>query len=160
MARKKSRKKKSKKSRKPKRKPKAKKKKRTAKKGKIKKAKKKKRTKKKKTTKKKKKTSSKKKKSKAKPAQSPTAIEEDHVDGVLLGRVEDYFAHIGVLALTLEAPLSVGDTIRIKSMNTDFTQTVDSIQIEHSSVSSANPGDSVGIKVSERAHKNNRVYKV
>ena len=60
-----------------------------------------------------------------------------------VGRVTDYFAHIGVAGIDLTAPLRVGDRIRIKGHTTDLEQAVDSIQIEHESVQEAKPGDKV-----------------
>jgi translation elongation factor EF-1alpha len=77
-----------------------------------------------------------------------------------VGKISDYFAKIGVAAIELTGTLSVGDTIHIKGHTTDFTQNVDSIQIEHQQVEKANPGDSVGIKVKDRVRDNDIVYKV
>ena len=77
-----------------------------------------------------------------------------------MGFVEDYFAHVGVIALTLRAGLSVGDTIRIKGHTTDITQKVESMQIDHQSVQTASSGDSVGIKLVDRARKGDALYKI
>ena len=77
-----------------------------------------------------------------------------------IGRVSHYFNQISVAALELTGELSVGDTIHIKGHTSDFTQGVDSMQIEHDSVEKAGPGDSVGIKVEERAHEHDTIYKV
>jgi translation elongation factor EF-1alpha len=77
-----------------------------------------------------------------------------------IGRVSHYFNKINVAALELTGELSVGDTIHIKGHTSDFKQDVDSMQIEHESVEKAGPGDSIGIKVSERAHEHDTVYKV
>ena len=78
----------------------------------------------------------------------------------LIGRVSDYFAKIGVIALELEGTLKVGDKIHIKGHTTDFEQVVDSIQMEHQSVPEAGPKSSVGIKVKEHCRKHDQVYKV
>lgn len=77
-----------------------------------------------------------------------------------LGVVEDYFAKVGVIAVKLEDEVSVGDTIHVKGHTTDFTQTITSMQIEHVNVEKASKGDSVGIKVQERARKGDIIYKV
>ena len=77
-----------------------------------------------------------------------------------IGRVSHYFNNINVAALELTGELVVGDTIHIKGHTSDFTEIVDSMQIEHDSVEKAGPGDSVGIKVEERAHEHDTVYKV
>lgn len=78
----------------------------------------------------------------------------------VIGKVSDYFAHIGVMALTLEGDLAVGDTIHVKGHTTDLTQTVESMQIEHQDVQTAKAGDSVGIRVKERIRKGDTIYKV
>jgi len=77
-----------------------------------------------------------------------------------IGKVDDYYSKIGVITLELTGALSVGDRIRVKGHSTDFIQAVDSIQIEHSSISSAKAGDMIGIKVNERAKKGDLVLKV
>ncbi len=77
-----------------------------------------------------------------------------------IGVVTDYFAHIGVVALDVEAPLRVGDTIHVKGHTTDLEQTVESIQIEHEQVLEAKKGDAIGIKVSDRCRHGDVVYRV
>ncbi len=77
-----------------------------------------------------------------------------------IGKVVDYFAHIGVVAIELNGELCVGDTIHIKGHTTELIQEVRSMQIEHSKVNKAKRGDSVGIKVSERVRTHDKVYKV
>jgi putative protease len=67
----------------------------------------------------------------------------------VLGRIEHYFDKIQVAALSVKAPFKVGDTIHIKGHTTDFNQTIESMQIEHQSVSSVKKGDDVGIKVND-----------
>ncbi len=77
-----------------------------------------------------------------------------------IGVVEDYFAKVSVIAVKLEDELKIADKIHIKGHTTDFIQEVDSIQIEHKTVSNANKGDSVGIKVKERCRKGDVLYKI
>ncbi|MBN1823560.1 MAG: hypothetical protein JW803_04510 [Endomicrobiales bacterium] len=77
-----------------------------------------------------------------------------------LGGVEDYFAHVGVVALKLKGDIKVGETIRVRGHTTDFTQTVVSMQIDHVPVQEAKKGQDVGIKVIDRARKTDTVYKV
>ena len=95
-----------------------------------------------------------------KPGVAPLPAEKQVVDGVLLGQVEDYFAHVNVMAVKLLAPVSVGDMIRIKGHTTDITQKVESMQIEHQPVQTASAGDSVGIKIADRARRTDIVYKI
>jgi putative protease len=77
-----------------------------------------------------------------------------------IGKVMRYFAKIGVAAIRMEAILSVGETIHIQGHTTDFTQQVDSIQIENQGVEKAGPGADVGIKVDDRVREHDIVYKV
>ena len=78
-----------------------------------------------------------------------------------VGKISDYFKKIGVAAIEItKGSLSVGDTIHIKGHTTDFTQTVDSMQIEHLSVPTAKAGDSIGIKVKDVVRDGDIVYKV
>jgi putative protease len=77
-----------------------------------------------------------------------------------IGQVSDYFAKIGVAGIDLTGTLSVGDTIHIVGHTTDLTQVVESMEIEHEKVQTANAGQSIGIKLTDRARKNDRVFKV
>ncbi|HEX7402044.1 MAG TPA: hypothetical protein VF369_07680 [candidate division Zixibacteria bacterium] len=78
-----------------------------------------------------------------------------------VGKISDYFKKIGVAAIEItKGSLSVGDTIHIKGHTTDFTQTVDSMQIEHQVVPTAKAGDSIGIKVKDAVRDSDIVYKV
>lgn len=77
-----------------------------------------------------------------------------------IGKVSGYFARIGVAAIELTGELSVGDTIHIKGHTTDFTQAVESMQVEHESVEKAEADQGVGIKVKERVREEDSVYKV
>ncbi len=79
---------------------------------------------------------------------------------VEVGKITHYFNKIGVAAIVLTGDLSVGDTIRVKGHTSDWTQNVDSMQIEHDSVDKAGPGDSVGIKVEGHAHEHDIVFRV
>jgi translation elongation factor EF-1alpha len=82
------------------------------------------------------------------------------MSGTQIGEITHYFDHINVAALTLTEPLRVGDTIHILGHSTDFKQEVTSLQLEHQSVNEAKPGDDVGMKVSQRVHPNDKVFKI
>ena len=77
-----------------------------------------------------------------------------------IGRVTLYFGKVSVGIIELKEPLKVGDTIRIKGAHDDFTQKVESMQIEHIDIPEAKKGDEVGVKVMQAVHDNDRVYKV
>ncbi len=78
-----------------------------------------------------------------------------------IGHVEHYFSHIQVAAIKItKGDLKVGETIHIKGHTSDFTQLVDSIQIDKKSVPSAKAKSAVGIRVKEHARENDTVFKV
>ncbi|MBU1669787.1 MAG: hypothetical protein KKF41_08120 [Actinobacteria bacterium] len=79
---------------------------------------------------------------------------------VEVGKVAHFFNKIGVAAINLSGDLSVGDMIHIKGHTSDWTQTVESMQIEHDQVEKAGAGESVGIRVPEHAHEHDVVFKV
>jgi len=75
--------------------------------------------------------------------------------------VTHYFGKVGVAAVQLvEGELRVGDTIHIKGHTSDFTQQVESIQLEHETIEEATVGQEIGIKVAEHAREHDVVYKV
>ena len=81
-------------------------------------------------------------------------------EGKLIGKITHYFGKIGVAVIELSDTLKVGDTIRIVGGTTDFTQTVDSMEIEHKKVEEAKKGDSIGLKVSQKVREGYKVYKL
>jgi len=80
-------------------------------------------------------------------------------EGKLIGKISHYFSHIGVAVIELSDTLEVGDNIRIIGGETDFTQNVDSMEIEHQKVEKAKSGDSVGMKVEQKVREGYKVYK-
>jgi putative protease len=77
-----------------------------------------------------------------------------------IGKVTHYFGHISVVALKLTAPLAVGEQIHVKGHTTDFSQKVDSLEVEHQKVSNAGPGAEVAFKVTEKARPGDEVFRV
>ena len=66
----------------------------------------------------------------------------------LIGRITHYFSRLSVCSIELtDDELKVGDTIHVSGKNTDFTQTVGSMQIEHQNINQAEKGKVVGVKV-------------
>ncbi|MFH1360232.1 MAG: hypothetical protein ABIJ41_04245 [Candidatus Omnitrophota bacterium] len=75
-----------------------------------------------------------------------------------IGVVTHYFGKVSVGIIDLSDSLKVGDSIHIKSAHDDLTQKVESMQIEHESLTEAKKGDAVGIKVVKRVHPNDKVF--
>jgi putative protease len=78
----------------------------------------------------------------------------------LIGKIDHYFAKIGVAVIELSGELKAGDRISIEGMTTDLQQTVSSMQIEHESVAKAGKGQAVGLKVEQRVREGDLVYKI
>lgn len=81
-------------------------------------------------------------------------------EGKLIGKISHHFGKIGVAVIELSDTLKKGDTIRIVGGETDFTQPVDSMEMEHQKIEEAKAGDSVGIKVIQKVREGYKVYKV
>ena len=77
-----------------------------------------------------------------------------------IGKVTHYYGHISVAIVQLSDTLKVGDNIHIKGHTSDFNQGISSIQIEHKDVSQGKAGDAIGIKVDQKVHPNDKVFKV
>ena len=77
-----------------------------------------------------------------------------------IGIVTHYYSHLTVAIVQLEAGnLRVGDVIHIKGHTSDFSQPVESMEIDHVHVSEARPGQSFGLRVKEHAREHDVVYK-
>ncbi len=77
-----------------------------------------------------------------------------------IGTVSHFFGRVSVAGIELSGELAVGDQIHIKGHTTDFSQGVNSMQIDGAEVSEAVKGQSVGIKVSDRCRGGDAVYKI
>ena len=77
-----------------------------------------------------------------------------------IGKVSDFFARPVVAGIELTGTLKVGDKIHILGHTTDMELTVASIQIDNVNVTEAKAGDSIGVKLSDRVRRGDKVYKV
>jgi len=91
----------------------------------------------------------------SRPAQ-PTAVEQQ------IGVVTHYYSHLSVVALQLEpgTKVRVGDVIHIRGHTTDFTQKVESLEVNHAPVTEVGSHDDFGLRVVEHAREHDIVYKV
>ena len=89
-------------------------------------------------------------------AKKPTAA--GRKEGVI-GIVTHYFPKVRAAAIKLKRPLNLWDNIRIKGHTTDFTQAVNSLQIDCQPITSAKKGQEIGLLVSSRVRRNDLVYK-
>ncbi len=85
-------------------------------------------------------------------------MEEQEVEVAV---VEDYFSHVGVVAIKVTSgSIAVGDVLHFKGHTTDLIQEISSMEIDRLPVKSARSGDSVGIKVNDRVRTHDRVFKI
>lgn len=77
-----------------------------------------------------------------------------------LGKVTHYFDHLGVAVVKLAkgASVSKGDKLQFTGNKTDFSQTVDSLQVDHKDVEKVKAGDDFGLKVDKPVHEGDQVY--
>ena len=86
---------------------------------------------------------------------------EKEKEGELIGEVVHFFSNISVAVIKLSKPLSAGDEIRIiGGENTDFEQTVDSMEVDHEKIKKAKKGDEVGLKIKDKVREGYKVYKI
>ena len=77
-----------------------------------------------------------------------------------IGKVTNYYSKINVAVIELSAPLKQGDEISIKGATTEFTQNVESMQIERKNIESAQAGQAIGLKVKERVRIGDTIYRI
>jgi len=82
------------------------------------------------------------------------AVEEE------IGTVNDFFARPVVAGIELTGTLKVGETVHIKGHTTDITMVVESMEVNNLKVKEASAGDQIGIKVTDRVRRGDRVYLV
>ncbi|TSC75878.1 MAG: hypothetical protein G01um101430_48 [Parcubacteria group bacterium Gr01-1014_30] len=81
-------------------------------------------------------------------------------EGKPIGKVSHYFSNIAVAVIDLTGGLNIGDTIRFVGGETDFSQEISSMEIDHKKVEKAKSGDSVGTKVEQKVREGYKVYKL
>lgn len=78
-----------------------------------------------------------------------------------VGTIIGYYARIGVAVLDLaDGDLRIGDQIRVHGETTDFTQTVESLEVEHQPLEQAQRGTQVALKVRERVRRRDQVSRL
>ncbi|MBI3984109.1 hypothetical protein HY346_02305 [Candidatus Microgenomates bacterium] len=79
-----------------------------------------------------------------------------------IGKVTHYYdqAAVAVIALEKGASLKIGDEVSFIGTDTDFSQTVGSLQVDHQAVDSVKAGMDFGMKVEQKVHEHTQVFKV
>jgi putative protease len=81
-----------------------------------------------------------------------------HDPAEAIGAVTHYYGHLSVAAVTLSAPLRVGDRIHIEGHTTDLVQTVESMEVDHAKVEAAGPGDDVALAVTGHVREHDHIF--
>jgi hypothetical protein len=76
-----------------------------------------------------------------------------------IGYISHFFSKINVAIIELSLPLSVGDHILLKGPLTDFSQKVESMQIDRKEIQRVEAGQTVGLKLAQMAREKDVVYK-
>jgi len=77
-----------------------------------------------------------------------------------IGKVTHYFDKAMVAVIKVSDDLRVGDTVKFKHADSEFAQTIGSMQIDHKNIDSVKAGEEVAIKVDQATHESAKVYKV
>src|SRR5215470_2555775 len=97
----------------------------------------------------------------AAPTPMPNPPAQPAPPGDRIGVVTHYYSHMSVATLRLESgTLRVGDVIHIRGHTTDFSQRVESLEVNHAPVTEVGPNDDFGLKVVQHAREHDVVYKV
>lgn len=76
-----------------------------------------------------------------------------------IGKVIHFYDKILVAIVKLNGVLKTGDTLKFKHDDEEFTQTVDSMELEHKKITSAKKGAEIGLKVSQPVKEKTLLYK-
>jgi hypothetical protein len=77
------------------------------------------------------------------------------------GKITHFFPKIMVAVLEATSlPIKVGDVIRIGDEEKGFTQTVESLQVDHLPIAQLEVGKEAGLKVKQATHSGESVYVV
>lgn len=76
-----------------------------------------------------------------------------------VGKVVHYYDKLGVAIVDLgKGGLKIGDQVKFKHGEEEFTQKVESLQVEHQTVDSVKKGDSFGLKVDQPTKPGTQVF--
>ncbi|MBI2096342.1 MAG: hypothetical protein HYT43_01765 [Candidatus Taylorbacteria bacterium] len=77
-----------------------------------------------------------------------------------IGTITHWYGKIGVAVVKLAGGLKRGDRVKIVKGDSEFEDTVSSIQVDHKDVESAGRGDDAAVKLSQKAKEGAKVYKL
>lgn len=78
-----------------------------------------------------------------------------------IGEVVKFFAKPSVAAVRItEGELHVGDSVKFSGHTKEFTDVIQSMEVDNKPVQKATVGQSIGMKVSDRVRPGDEVFKV
>ncbi len=76
-----------------------------------------------------------------------------------IGKVVHWYDKINVAVVNLAGALKVGDAIKVRHGDAEFTDTVSSMQLDHKPVTAGKKGQEVAVQLSQEAKDGSLVYK-
>ncbi|HOO39846.1 MAG TPA: hypothetical protein PK425_04525 [Syntrophales bacterium] len=78
-----------------------------------------------------------------------------------IGEVVKFFSKPSVAAIKItDGELTVGETVKFTGHTTDFSETVESMEVNNKKIEKAVAGDLIGLKVKDRVREGDEVFKV
>lgn len=77
-----------------------------------------------------------------------------------IGKITHYFDKAMVAVIKLNAGLAVGDMLKFVQGGNEFTQKIESMQVDRKPIESGKAGDEVAVKVDQIVHESAKVYKI
>lgn len=105
----------------------------------------------------KKKTAAKKSPKTSRKKKTPAKAKKKALKRIVIGKVTHYFPHVNAAVVKIVKPLTVGDTVQVLGHTTNFTQRVQSMQIDHTPIQKAKKGDEIGLQVKERVREHDQL---
>ncbi|MEK9170654.1 MAG: translation elongation factor-like protein [Patescibacteria group bacterium] len=75
-----------------------------------------------------------------------------------IGEITHFYGKLGVAIVRFNRDMAAGKNVTFQGATTDFSQNIDSMELDHKSVSSVPRGKEVGIKVSKKVREGDNVY--
>ena len=76
-----------------------------------------------------------------------------------IGEVTHFYSQISVAVIQLNGDIKVGERISIIGHTTEFSQTVESMQVNHQPIETAGAGDEIALKVWDYVRRGDLVYR-
>lgn len=75
-----------------------------------------------------------------------------------VGEVTHFYSNISVAIVKFNQDVAVGKNVTFQGATTDFSQNVDSMELDHKPVTVAPAGKEIGIKVKGKVREGDKVY--